>query len=49
MYEPNEFAGKLAIVTGAAKENGIGFAVALALANHGVDVRFFKNVPNGKL
>lgn len=31
-------AGKLAIVTGAAKANGIGFASALALAEHGADV-----------
>jgi NAD(P)-dependent dehydrogenase (short-subunit alcohol dehydrogenase family) len=44
MYEPNEFAGKLAIVTGAAKENGIGFAAALALANRGVDVRFSNSI-----
>lgn len=32
------FAGKLAIVTGASKQNGIGFATAYALAEGGADV-----------
>jgi NAD(P)-dependent dehydrogenase (short-subunit alcohol dehydrogenase family) len=31
-------AGKVAIVTGAAKHNGIGFVTALALAEHGANV-----------
>ncbi|RQM04592.1 hypothetical protein DH86_00004434, partial [Scytalidium sp. 3C] len=31
-------AGKLAIVTGAAKQNGIGAAIAYALAQHGANV-----------
>jgi 3-oxoacyl-[acyl-carrier protein] reductase len=33
------FKGKLAMITGAAKENGIGFATAYALAEQGADVR----------
>jgi len=33
-------AGKTAIVTGAGKLNGIGFAIAYALAEHGSNVRF---------
>lgn len=32
------FAGKLAIITGASKQNGIGFATAYALAKAGADV-----------
>ncbi|KAH8898461.1 putative short-chain dehydrogenases/reductase [Thozetella sp. PMI_491] len=32
------FQGKLAIVTGASKPNGVGFAVALALAEQGADI-----------
>lgn len=30
--------GKLAIVTGAAKQNGIGFATAMLFAQNGADV-----------
>lgn len=33
-----DFKGKLAIVTGASKLNGIGFATAYALAKGGADV-----------
>jgi hypothetical protein len=33
-----DFSGKLAIVTGASKLNGIGFATAYALAKAGADV-----------
>ncbi|CAI7652353.1 unnamed protein product [Penicillium crustosum] len=33
-----EFTGKLAIVTGASKQNGIGFATAYALAKGGADI-----------
>lgn len=39
MSDINDFKGKLAIVTGSSKQNGIGYAVALALAKRGVDVR----------
>jgi NAD(P)-dependent dehydrogenase (short-subunit alcohol dehydrogenase family) len=35
------FKGKLVVITGAAKENGIGFATAYALAEQGADVRVF--------
>ncbi|KAJ5198270.1 uncharacterized protein N7498_007387 [Penicillium cinerascens] len=34
---PEDFKGKLAIVTGASKHNGIGFATAYALARAGAD------------
>lgn len=33
--------GKLAIVTGAGKPNGVGFASATALAEQGADVSFY--------
>jgi NAD(P)-dependent dehydrogenase (short-subunit alcohol dehydrogenase family) len=33
--------GKLAIVTGASKLNGIGAAAAIALAEHGANVSVF--------
>lgn len=33
-----DFKGKLAIVTGGSKQNGIGFATAYALAKAGADV-----------
>ena len=33
-----DLAGKLAIVTGAAKPKGIGFAIAYLLASRGADV-----------
>lgn len=35
----DDFHGKLAIITGASKLNGIGFATAHALAKRGADVR----------
>ena len=35
----NSLKGKLAIVTGASKLNGVGFATAKALAEQGADVR----------
>ncbi len=38
MATQGEFAGKLAIVTGASKQNGIGYATAYALAKSGADV-----------
>lgn len=38
MSSLGEFAGKLAIVTGSAKQNGIGYAIAVALATAGADV-----------
>jgi NAD(P)-dependent dehydrogenase (short-subunit alcohol dehydrogenase family) len=34
----NQLKGKLAIVTGAGKPNGVGFAVAKILAEQGADV-----------
>jgi NAD(P)-dependent dehydrogenase (short-subunit alcohol dehydrogenase family) len=42
-----DFKGKLAIVTGAAKANGIGYAVALSLAERGCDV-FHNRYPMSK-
>lgn len=33
-----DFAGKLAVVTGSSKQNGIGFATVYALAKGGADV-----------
>jgi len=38
MPNKGEFMGKLAIVTGSAKQNGIGYAIAVALAKAGADV-----------
>ena len=38
MPSKGEFAGKLAIITGSAKQNGIGYAIAFALAEAGADV-----------
>jgi len=38
MSSQGEFAGKLAIVTGSAKQNGIGYATAVALAKAGADI-----------
>ena len=39
MMSTKEYAGKLAIVTGDSKENGIGFATGYELAKAGADVR----------
>ncbi|KAJ5122352.1 hypothetical protein N7526_009289 [Penicillium atrosanguineum] len=39
-----EFKGKLAIVTGGAKQNGIGFATACALAKGGADIVLHYNL-----
>jgi NAD(P)-dependent dehydrogenase (short-subunit alcohol dehydrogenase family) len=39
MAKDQYLAGKLAIVTGAAKPNGMGAAIAYALAEHGANVR----------
>ncbi len=38
MSSHGEFTGKLAIVTGSSKQDGIGFATAYALAKLGADV-----------
>jgi len=38
MSGKGEFAGKLAIITGSSKQNGIGFATAVALAERGADI-----------
>jgi len=40
MAKEQYLAGKVAIVTGSSKLNGIGAATAIALAEHGANVRY---------
>jgi hypothetical protein len=42
----NNFEGKLAIITGASKPNGIGYATAYALAQAGADVSTLNSKDN---